>query len=230
MVLANYSKCWKRCHQTCAMALAVIAITIVPQACFAGIMPGTLGTLAFDFVNGGPTALNNTISVENINVSGPSGSGIVADFTQLDDSVFPDFEIAISITYGTDISFRFKPLTSILEGSSPDSFTFFLLDQAGTASLFSTTAPGATDALFALDIDGSTSGALTVYGDADPVTSWTVSSPDANGYYNVHIHAGDAPPPGGAEIPEPASLLLWSVLVTGLVGYSRKRLATAVRA
>lgn len=223
----NYSHVLRSLCRVAAIVVVVTVFTSAPQFCAAGIMPGTPGMLAFDFINGGPTELNNEIAVKDIVVSGMFGVGPSPNFfNQKDKSVFPDFEVALSVTYGTNISFFFKPLTSVFESPDPDTFSFFLLDGLGTTSLFSSDAPGGTNALFVLEITGAPGGNLIVHSDtdSDPITTWSVipSPPDGDGFYLVNIRTGQANS-GGGEIPEPASVVLWSFMAAGAAFCSRKR-------
>ncbi|CDH44513.1 hypothetical protein BN874_170036 [Candidatus Contendobacter odensis Run_B_J11] len=151
---------------------------------------GTAASLAFDFIGNDGLAGNNTVVVSNFYTSGTLGnnsfSGGIAvthpsppgpfPVTLTDSGFFNEF--LQELTLGDTVSFTLN-LTEQLASSgssTPDSFSFFLLD-ASLLPLFATSDPLGADALFAVDINGTPSGTRYLFNYAGtggtPVT-WTL--------------------------------------------------------
>ncbi len=173
-----------------------------------------LGTVAFDFVDGGPPP--NSVTISGFASDGTLDSACVTHdlFTcdpapkvtdgpvTLDDSVFPFTEYRQSITFGNSFSFLFDTTGKAAEpGSQPDGFSLFLLDSDAVISLVETTDPG---------------GALFVYaiGAADPLLVFTplVQLPSA------------APEPGALALCLAGLLALGLVLAAANNNSTRKSL------
>lgn len=105
-------------------------------------------------------------------------------------------ESARGIPFGNALSFTLT-LTENFAGGSPDQFSFFLLNDAGTASLVSTSEPTGADALFAIDITGLPAGSPSVF-----------SSQTQGVSYRVQLQSQQQ------VIPEPGTVVL---LVCGLL-------------
>jgi hypothetical protein len=81
------------------------------------------------------------------------------------------------ITLGNAFSFQLES-TDLFDPADPfpDSFSFFILDEFGAATLFATTDSYGADALFAVDLTGTGSGAVSSYTAPNGEASWTVRS------------------------------------------------------
>lgn len=170
---------------------------------------GTDAQLAFDFLAGDGAVLNS-VTISNFLSDGTLGgasligsaSGSLPGTVTLQNTGFFN-EALQSILLGNSISFNFT-LTENLDPSAtiPDAFSVFLLDSSGS-TLFPTTDPTGADALFAVDIDGTSTGNLNVYladsGITSPVT-WSVNS--------------------SSTVPEPSVIFL---LAAGLIGLGYKK-------
>ena len=136
-----------------------IQITVDTSSLF-----GTAANLAFDFIDGGPPS--NSVTIFGFTSDGTLGDACVTHdlvtcdpapkltdgtgIVTIDDSVFSFTEYRQSITLGNSFSFRFDTTGNPADtgtGSSPDGFSFFLLDQDAVFSLV----PG-VDALFLYSI------------------------------------------------------------------------------
>jgi hypothetical protein len=163
-------------------------------------LSGTPAQLAFDFINGDSSANSVTISafatngaLGSFSITGDVTGSLPGSLVLRDTSFFNEY--LQNSTLGTDLSFLFETSTNAPAASSfPDAFSFFVLNSTGTASLFPTTDPTGADALFKLDITGTSEGTLTVY--------------TATG--------GEAVISVATAIPEPATIVLLS---TGLAGW-----------
>jgi hypothetical protein len=170
---------------------------------------GVDATLVFDFIDGGPP--NNTVSLSALTSDGTQGAAFATDgVSGTGPWTFSD-ACGVSCTFnellvsfgplGTSLSFSFSTTDNPPEGgSSPDAFSFFVLDSSG-GFLITTDAPFESNALFEFDITGLGAEGLRVY---TPVQSG----------YSIQVSA-----PGVA--PEPGSLAL---LAAGFVAlFVRKR-------
>lgn len=176
---------------------------------------GTEAQIAFDFIEGGAPANTATISgftsngilgsftsVGSVNGNLP-GTITLADTLSFGGGSFPSFfnEYLHNITLGTTLSFLLNATTNGPTGaSSPDSFSFFLLNPTTNLSLVSTSDPTGANALFVLDLDGSPQGRLSVY---------SVSGGQAAAFVT--------------PVPEPSMLLLMLTGLAGLIGWSHIR-------
>ena len=132
-------------------------------------LAGTSAQLAFDFIDGGSPA--NTITISGFLTDGtlggvfPSGdvTGTLADTVVLGDSAFFS-EYLTDITLGTSFSFVFGATANSPDAASaPDAFSVFLLDPGTGLPLFATADPTGSGSLVTFNIDGSPTGALSVY-------------------------------------------------------------------
>ncbi|MBV8903649.1 MAG: NF038129 family PEP-CTERM protein, partial [Acidobacteriia bacterium] len=168
-------------------------------------LAGTPGSLAFDFIDGGPPS--NSVTISGFTSDGTLGSatltggasGTLPGPVALTDSSFFN-EYLTGFTFGSQLSFLINT-TSFppAPGSSPDEFAFYLLNSNATASLVTTSDPTGADALFTIDSTGATA----VFTSSQETTTLTPAS-----------------------VPEPASLYLLAGAV-GLLGLWRWRKAAA---
>lgn len=166
----------------------------------------TIGA-AFDFLDGGTPF--NSVVISNFATDGSLGiatlEGGILDslppgFTLLDTSFFNEYYQPI--TSSTSISFDFEATANAPDlGSLPDTFSFFLIDEATGLSLFDTTDPTGSGALFILEIDGSTNGLLSNYSatSTNTAVTWSVALGDDS----------------GNSVPEPSTPFLFGA---GLLG------------
>ena len=167
---------------------------------------GANATLAFDFIDGGPPS--NTVILSPLTSDGTQGgtstTGSVSGtgpWTFSDASSFNELLVSFG-PLGTSLSFSFTTSDNPPDpGSSPDAFSFFVLDSLAIFPLITTDAPGGSDALFEFDITGLGAEGLSVY------------TPDQSGF-SIQVSA-----PAG--IPEPGSLAL---LVAGFSAFFVRRL------
>jgi len=150
-------------------------------------LSGVTATLAFDFIGNDGDTGNNTVTISDFYTDGAlnlTSSSIVNGVTlttpsppgpfpiQLTDSALFN-EFLQPMTLKTTLSFTVELTEQQGSGGfSPDSFAFFLLD-ASYFPLFATDDPTGGDALFAVDIDGSSSGirySFTYADSGQPVT------------------------------------------------------------
>jgi hypothetical protein len=86
-------------------------------------------------------------------------------------------EFLQELTLGDTIRFTLNLTEQRASGSpTPDSFSFFLLD-ASWSPLFATTDPLGSNALFAVDLDGTSSGNLQIFTPITAGPTWTVMPP-----------------------------------------------------
>jgi hypothetical protein len=157
---------------------------------------GVSAQLVFDFIDGGgphnnielSALITDGITTGVVFAGGASGS--LPGPVNLTDTVFYS-ELAITLTLGTSVSFRFQP-TNGGGGITPDEFSIFLLDATANASLFDTSDPTGANALLAFDITGE-AGRLFLFSATQGEV--IVSSPTL-------------------PVPEPVSLIL---IATGLL-------------
>jgi hypothetical protein len=146
-------------------------------------LSGTSAQLAFDFIDGGPPSNTTTISAFSTNgtlgssstTGGVSGT-LPGNVTLTDSSFFNEY--LQNITLATNLSFHLDATnTPPGLGSIPDSFSFFLLAQNTSLPLFTTSDPTGSDALFALDLNGTTQGTLAVFSVPNHEVTFSVTSP-----------------------------------------------------
>jgi hypothetical protein len=169
--------------------------------------------VAFDLIDGGPPS--NSVSVAGFTTDGtlgvatPTGGvtgGLPGGFTLADTSFFNEYLQVVQSANA--LTFDFEPSTNVsAPGSAPDTFSFFLLDSQSGLPLFGTTDTTASDSLFALEIDGSQNGQLTVFQPSatGPSASWSVTG-------------------ASRPVPEPATLLLFAaaILAATMIRGNRK--------
>jgi len=149
-------------------------------------LAGTAANLAFDFIDGDSISGNNTVVVSDFYTTGTLGnSSVIGGVTgtlipgpvKLTDSDFFN-EFLQELTLGDTIRFTLNLTEQRASGSpTPDSFVFFLLDdQLLPLPLFATTDPTRADALFAVDIDGTSGGVRYNFApkDTDVAVTWTL--------------------------------------------------------
>jgi len=168
-------------------------------------LAGITGNLAFDFLDGGPPS--NTVNITNFTSDGTLGAATLtggasgslpAPVTLTDSSFFNEY--LAGFTFGNHISFQVAS-TDLppAAGSSPDEFSFYLVDSTNTNSLVTTSDPTGADSLFALGMDGS----VDAYTSAQVTTTVTPLNP----------------------VPEPSYVLLlgMAVGVFGACRYAKAR-------
>ncbi|MFZ1827421.1 MAG: NF038129 family PEP-CTERM protein [Candidatus Competibacteraceae bacterium] len=148
-------------------------------------LASTAAYLAFDFIDGDSISGNNTVVVSdfyttgtlgNSSVSGGVTGTLIPGPVKLTDSGFSN-EFLQELTLGDTIRFTLNLTEQRASGSLiPDSFSFFLLDDA-FAPVFATTDPTSAGALFAVDIDGTCGGNLQIFAPITTGPTWTVTSP-----------------------------------------------------
>lgn len=122
---------------------------------------GTPGTLAFDLIDGGSPA--NSVTISSFATDGTLGSsnilggasGSLASSVSLTDTDPLLNEHATAITLGNYLNFVIEATNNAPDApdSSPDGFSFYILDGAGQP-ITTTPDPTGTNALLALDIEG----------------------------------------------------------------------------
>lgn len=210
----------KRQHSIFRAAIGLLSLLITGMSYatpfHVSINTSSLGSApigaTFDFIDGGSPSNNvavngfstdGALSVSN-SIGGVTG-GLPSGFT-LDDSAFFNEYYQVIIA-ANSISFDFNTTANIPDiGSSPDTFSFYLLDDQTGLSLFDTTDPTGSNSLFILDINGSNDGLLNVYGLASTATAvtWEVSQ-------------------GNNTVPEPATLLLLLLGMGSVIYFNHRR-------
>lgn len=142
----------------------------------------TGATLAFDLIAGGGTQ-SNSVSISDFSTDGVLGSsgpnsgsvsGSLPGTLTLSNAGFFN-ELLQGITLGKFITFELSASTNAPASASlPDTFSFFILDPAATASLLTTTDPTGANSLFTLQIDGSPLGVLGNYSSTPAVSATLV--------------------------------------------------------
>ena len=130
--------------------------------------------MAFDFIDG-DGVMNNTVVVSDFSTDGTLGTAstsgnvtgtlISGPVTLTDTDFFNEFLQEIAL--GNSVSFTLNLTENAPSGSPPDSFAFFLLDVVTFLPLFETTDPTSAGALFAVDINGTSSGMLYNFAPTD---------------------------------------------------------------
>lgn len=176
------------------ISYSILPVTLsiaVPQKVSASTLEVTLdtssifgeqGSFIFDFIDGG-SGVENSVTIFNSNSDGTGGleqtSGNVTG--TLDTSLVlgkdPNSiltELTKFITFGNYITFTLDITENGpgLEGT-PDSFSLFVVDGAG--DLAPTTDPTGSNALFIFNIDGSSTGNLSIYTLPNGAQPWQVT-------------------------------------------------------
>lgn len=147
-------------------------------------LAGTAGTLAFDFIDGGPPA--NQVTISDLSSDGTLGSSATTGsvsgsapttFTLHDSAFFS--ELVQGVTLGKQLTFQLDATTNApSSGSLADTLSFFILDSSGVSnsasalSLITTTDPTQANSLFTLQIDGTNGADVSIFG-ASPAVSVT---------------------------------------------------------
>jgi hypothetical protein len=166
-----------------------------------GVLSGTAGALAFDFIDG-DGVVDNTVTLtafssDGVFEPGDSTGGVsgnVSGTATFTDAEFFN-ELLVPITFGSTVSFSIS-YTNVA-GTIPDSFAVLVLDPAAVNSLVTTDL--SADALVAIDLNG----------DATSVSLATATDPAVT------------------VAPEPSSLALFLLAGTALAGLvTRRSIAT----
>jgi hypothetical protein len=174
------------------------ALTIYPVAIDTSALAGTSGLLAFDLIGGDDLSANNTATVTGLTTDGVLGD--TSNFALTDTNFFN--EELRSIVFGTSLSFTLQ-LTDHRVGAGADQFSFFLLDPLSLLPLFGTTDSSSADALFAIDLNGTGTPALSAFASAGGGATWQVSAVPMVG------------------VPEAGSTVILLGLALGLVACTR---------
>jgi hypothetical protein len=157
-------------------------------------LAGAQAEIAFDFIDGGPPASDNTATLSNFLTDGTLGTvsltgsatGTLPGTVVLSDPTFFN-EYLTNITLGTDFSFQLDATTNGPgSGASPDAFSITILDPTTGLPLFGTTDPTGAGTLLLLNIDGSPNGSLSLYtapGGQAQVTAASVSAVPESGTF-----------------------------------------------
>ncbi|HTP45430.1 MAG TPA: NF038129 family PEP-CTERM protein [Casimicrobiaceae bacterium] len=169
-------------------------------------LSGSIANLAFDLLDGGPPP--NSVTISSFASDGTLGSTILltgevtgtlpGSVTIGDSGVFNEY--LQDTTLGSSLTFTFDTTgNTAAPGSSPDGFSFFLLDPETGASLISPTAdPTGNDALF-----------LYAIGEPDPLQ-----------IYTDVVQATEVP--SGAPEPGALALVMAGLLGLGFVRSARR--------
>jgi hypothetical protein len=170
---------------------------------------GGAAQLAFDITDGDGIADNNGVTVTAFSTDGVLGAavtdggvtGTLPGTVTLRDTQFFN-ELLQSITLASSIGFTLTLTENSTSGSTPDQFSFFLLDPVTSAPLFDTSDPDTgANALFVVDL--GVAGGVQVYQPvSSPAATWTVTD---------------------ITIAEPAVWLLFGSGLLGLAGGRRRR-------
>jgi hypothetical protein len=152
-------------------------------------LAATGATLTFDFLAGGG-AQSNTATISGFSTDGTlvsggvnsgSVSGMLPGAATLTNASFFN-ELQQGMTLGSTISFQVDLTTNAPTGGSlPDTFSVFLLDPTASYSLTSTNDPTGSNSLATVQIDGSSTGVVGVYGGSGPLVPVTVSAVTGGG-------------------------------------------------
>ncbi|WP_140911885.1 NF038129 family PEP-CTERM protein [Methylomonas koyamae] len=147
---------------------ALIAFDLIP-----GDSPTLNTVIIFDFLTDG------SISSGTAMLSGDATGDLTSNAFLQNTSFFN--EIIQPISLGNSITF-YLTVTQEFSGSIPDALSLFLLDKS-YMPLFNTSDPTGADSLFLLNIDGTSTGNLSVYA-ANPNTinqvTWSIQQINPN--------------------------------------------------
>jgi hypothetical protein len=133
-------------------------------------LQGTAQLPALDLVAGDTQAGNNQVTASNFQTDGTLANS--SDVSLRDVSFFN--EELRTITLGKSLKFDLS-LTANDAPPGVDEFSFLVLDPVTHLPSVHSTDPTGSDVLFAIDIDGSSAGAVSVYGSLSDNVSWTVT-------------------------------------------------------
>lgn len=149
----------------------ILAHSVVEVNVNTSPLVGTQAQVAFDFIDGGPPANDNTVTLSNFVTDGTLGTvsltgGVTGNLPGTVTLTDPTFfnEYLTNITLETDFSFQLNATSNGPGlGSLADAFSLTILDPTTGLPLFSTTDPTGANTLLLLNIDGSSNGALQLY-------------------------------------------------------------------
>jgi hypothetical protein len=191
-----------------AASAGMITITIDTTS-----LSGTDAALAFDLVRG--DAVDNSVSILDFSTDGVLGgtsasggpvSGMLPGSVTLNDEDFFN-ELLQDIVLANTIAFTLSFTQNFL-APTPSAFSLFLLDATGLP-LFATSDPTGSNALFALDIDGTEFGSYSVFAPIGPGGATLTATPFT---------------PNPTPVPEPGPLPLFVTALGMLVALSMRKL------
>lgn len=158
-------------------------------------LAGINATLAFDFIDGDGVP-NNTVELSDFQINGyfdPDLATLEGDVSSSNNTraTFNDTsylnELLAPVTLGNSISFKLQTTNQHeASGFLPDAFSFYILNETGSLSLFATSDTTGSDALFALDLDGSANGLFVFTASAGQPT-WTVQAVPLPGAFSLML-------------------------------------------
>lgn len=158
-------------------------------------LAGINATLAFDFIDGDGVP-NNTVDLSDFQINGyfdPNLATLEGDVSSSNNTsaTFNDSsylnELLAPVTLGNSISFKLHTTNQHeASGFLPDAFTFYILNGTGSLPLFATSDTTGSDALFALDLDGSENG-LSVFTASAGQPTWAVQAVPLPGAFSLML-------------------------------------------
>ncbi|MFM2448978.1 MAG: hypothetical protein RIS44_1428 [Pseudomonadota bacterium] len=172
---------------------------------------------AFDLIDGGSPS--NQLQLTSLSTDGSFGAatqvggvtGLPPGSTTLSDSAFFN-ELTLLLSGATQFSFRFTPSTNApTAGGFPDSFSFFLLNSVTGFTLFETSDPTGSNALFSYSFDGTVQGDLQIYAPLiGGSVAWSLTDVSGN------------PEPNPVPLPSTAAMFFLGLLLLGAVRQQKK--------